>query len=107
MATWPKERRLLSTKVQRLDGPEKATGVAKYSYDINRPGMLHAKILRCPYAHARLKNLDTSAAEKSPGFAALHVLARQGQEFFYAGEEIVGLAADTEGHALDALRAIK
>src|SRR5207302_2959790 len=64
--TWPKERRIIGTKVQRLDGPEKATGNAKYSYDINRPGMLHATILGCPYAHAKLKSLDTSAAEKMP-----------------------------------------
>ena|SRR5260370_258159 len=79
--TWPKERRLIGTKVQRLDGPEKATGRAKYSYDINRPGMLHARILRCPYAHAKLKSLDTSAAEKIPGFKALHAIAKEGEEF--------------------------
>jgi xanthine dehydrogenase YagR molybdenum-binding subunit len=107
MATWPKQRRLLGTKIQRLDGPDKATGMAKYSYDINRPEMLHAKILRCPYAHARLKSLDTSGAEKAPGFRALQVIAKPGQEFSYAGDEILGVAADTEEHALDALRAVK
>jgi xanthine dehydrogenase YagR molybdenum-binding subunit len=107
MATWPKERRLIGTKVPRVDGPDKATGTAKYSFDINRPGMLHAKMLRCPHAHARLKSLDTSAAEKAPGFKAIHVIARQGQEFYYAGEEVLGLAADTEEHALDALRLVK
>src|SRR6266550_7605046 len=105
--TWPKERRLIGTKVQRLDGPEKATGRAKYSFDINRPGMLHGRILRCPYAHAKLKSLDTSAAEKMPGFKALHVLAKVGDEFLYAGTEVVGVAADTEEHALDAVRAVK
>jgi xanthine dehydrogenase YagR molybdenum-binding subunit len=105
--SWPKERRLLGTKVQRLDGPEKATGRAKYSYDINRPGMLHAKLLRCPHAHARLTKLDISAAEKMPGVAAVHVLAKPGQQFNYAGAEILGLAADTEEHALDALRAVR
>ena len=71
-ATWPKERRVIGTKVQRLDGPDKATGRAKYSFDINRPGMLHARILRCPYAHARLKSIDTTAAEKMPGVKAVH-----------------------------------
>ena len=54
--SWPKKRRLLGTKVPRLDGPEKATGRAKYSYDINRPGMLHAEILRSPHAHAKIKS---------------------------------------------------
>src|SRR5215831_8956150 len=105
--TWPKERRLIGTKVQRVDGPDKATGRARYSYDINRPGMLHGRILRCPYAHARIKNIDTSAAEKMPGFKALHLWVKPGAELYYAGDEILGIAADTEEHAADALRAIK
>ncbi|HEV3142392.1 MAG TPA: hypothetical protein VGZ47_00745, partial [Gemmataceae bacterium] len=105
--TWPKERRVIGTEVTRLDGPDKATGRAKYSYDINRPGMLHAGILRSPYAHAKVKTLDTSAAEKMPGVKAVHVIAGPGKELFYAGDEIVGLAADTEEHAHDGLRAIK
>jgi xanthine dehydrogenase YagR molybdenum-binding subunit len=105
--SWPKERRIIGTKVNRLDGPDKATGRAKYSYDINRPGMLHAAILRSPYAHAKIKTLDTSAAEKMPGVKAVHVIAGPGKELFYAGDEIVGLAADTEEHVKDGLRAIK
>ena len=107
MATWPKERRVLGTRVSRLDGPAKATGTAKYSYDINRPGLLHAKILRCPHAHAKITALDTSAAEKMPGVAAVEMIAKVGQECFYAGEEIVAVAADTEEHTADALRAVK
>ena len=43
---WPTNRRLIGTKVQRLDGPDKATGRAKYTFDINRPGMLHARVIR-------------------------------------------------------------
>mgnify|MGYP003577721060 CR=1 FL=1 len=42
---WPEKPTLLSTEVKRVDGPVKATGRAKYSYDIKRPGMLFAKIL--------------------------------------------------------------
>src|SRR6516164_212572 len=108
-ATWPKERHVIGTRVQRLDGPDKATGHAKYSYDINRPGMLHARILRCPYAHARLKSLDTGAAEKMPGVKAVFVVpgVKPGKELYYAGDEVVGLAADTEEHMLDGLHAIK
>ncbi|MFL5241807.1 MAG: xanthine dehydrogenase family protein molybdopterin-binding subunit [Gemmataceae bacterium] len=108
--TWPKERRLLGTRIQRLDGPEKSTGRAKYSFDINRPSMLHALILRCPHAHARLIALDTTEAEKLPGVKAIHVIVpwtTPGPELFYAGDEILGLAADTEEHAHDALRAVK
>ena len=68
---WPKKPRLLGTKVKRLDAPEKSTGRAKYSFDINRPGMLHGAILRCPHAHAKVKSIDTAAARKTPGFKAM------------------------------------
>src|SRR5258708_1452137 len=81
--TWPKERRLLGTRVPRLDGPEKATGRAKYSFDVNRPGILHQRILRSPHAHAKA-----------------------GTGLFDAGAEIVAVACDTEEHAADAIRAI-
>jgi xanthine dehydrogenase YagR molybdenum-binding subunit len=108
MATsWPKKRRLIGSKLQRLDGPVKATGKAKYSYDINRPGMLHAVLLRCPHAHAKIKSLDSGDAEKMPGVKALYTIKKVGEELYWAGEEILGLAADTEEHALDAVRAVK
>lgn len=104
---WPENRRVIGTKVPRLDGPEKSTGKAKYSFDINRPGLLHAVMVRCPHAHAKIKKLDTSEAEKTPGFKALYLIAKEGQELFYAGDEILAIAADTEEHALDASRAVK
>lgn len=108
MATaWPEKRRILGTKLQRLDGPAKSTGKARYSFDINRPGMLHALILRCPYAHATVKSINTTSVEKLPGVKAIHLIAKEGSELFYAGDEVVALAADTEEHAHDALRAIK
>jgi xanthine dehydrogenase YagR molybdenum-binding subunit len=108
MATaWPEKRRLLGTRVQRVDGPAKSTGHAKYSFDVNRKGLLHAMILRCPHAHAKIKAIDTAAAEKTPGFKALHPIRKVGDELYYAGEEVLALAADTEEHAHDALRAIK
>src|SRR5438128_10485469 len=94
--SWPKERRLIGTKVERLDGPDKATGRAKYSYDINRPGMLHAKMLRCPHAHAKVKTIDTSQAEKAPGVRAVHVIVKPDAELYWAGQEIAAVAADTD-----------
>ncbi len=71
------------------------------------PRMLHARILRCPHAHAKVKSIDTSRRREVPGVKAVHVIAKAGAELFYAGDEIVGVAADTEEHADDALRAIK
>jgi xanthine dehydrogenase YagR molybdenum-binding subunit len=108
MATaWPEKRRLIGKKHTRLDGPAKSTGKAKYSFDINRPGMLHAVILRSPQAHCKIKTLDTADAEKLPGVKAVFVIKDKGSELFYVGDEILGLAADTEEHAHDAVRAIK
>src|ERR1700680_3065668 len=104
---WPKKPRLIGTKTPRLDGPDKATGRAKYSYDINRPGMLHARILRCPHAHAVVKTIDTAAAEKTPGYRAVHLLVQAGAELLWAGAEIAAVAADTEEHAEDVMRAIR
>src|ERR1043165_5128878 len=104
---WPTTRRVIGTKVQRLDGPDKATGRAKYSFDINRPGMLHARILRSPHAHARIKHIDTAAAEKIPGFRALFPIAAAGTELRWAGQEIIAICADTEEHAADVLHAIR
>ena len=104
---WPTTRRIIGTKVPRLDGPEKATGRAKYSYDINRPGMLHAKMLRCPHAHARITSIDTTQAEKAPGVRAVHMIAQANTELYWAGAEVGAVAADTEEHAEDALRLIR
>ncbi|MBX9678506.1 MAG: xanthine dehydrogenase family protein molybdopterin-binding subunit [Gemmataceae bacterium] len=104
---WPQQRRLLGTKVQRLDGADKSTGRAKYSYDINRPRQCHARILRCPHAHARIKSIDTTVAERTPGFKSIHMVAKPGDELYFAGAELLGIAADTEEHAEDALRAIR
>src|SRR3954468_21966790 len=104
---WPTTRRLIGTRVQRLDGPDKATGRAKYSFDINRPRMLHARILRSPHAHATIKSIDTAAAEKTTGFRAVHIIKKVGAELYFAGDEILAVAADTEEHAEDCLRAIR
>src|SRR5262249_12117639 len=105
--TWPKERRVIGKKFSRLDGPDKSTGRAKYSYDVNPKGLLQASILRSPYAHAKITKIDTSAAEKMPGVKAVFIIAEEGAEVFYVGDEILGLAADTEEHLADALHAVK
>jgi xanthine dehydrogenase YagR molybdenum-binding subunit len=108
MATsWPQKRRLIGKRIQRLDGPAKATGKAKYSYDMNPKGLLQAVMLRSPHAHAKIKSIDTADAEKMPGVRAIHVIVKPGYESYYAGDEILAVAADTEEHALDAIRAVK
>jgi nicotinate dehydrogenase subunit B len=53
--------------LRRADAVQKVTGQAKYAGDIRLPGMLYARILRPPAHGAKLKSVDTSAAEKMPG----------------------------------------
>ena len=99
--SWPEKPTLLSTPVKRLDGPDKVTGRARYSYDINRPGMLHGRIVRSPYPHARVVSVDLSAAEKAPGVKALLITIKPGEKVMFPGEEIGALAATTEQQAAD------
>jgi len=56
---------------RKVDGIAKATGEAVYTDDIQLPGMLHAKTLRSPHAHARILSIDTSKAEALPGVHAV------------------------------------
>ncbi|NOR13340.1 MAG: hypothetical protein GQ545_08810, partial [Candidatus Aminicenantes bacterium] len=50
---------------QRKDGIARVTGQEKYTSDITLPHMLHARVLRSPYPHARIKSIDTAAAEQA------------------------------------------
>ncbi len=101
---WPDaaHRTLIGKRVSRIDGPVKASGRAKYTYDYNPKGLLYGKIIRCPYAHARVKSVDVSALEKHPGVKAVKILQGPGTEIFWAGDEILGFAAVSEQVANDA-----
>jgi xanthine dehydrogenase YagR molybdenum-binding subunit len=107
--SWPDapERKLIGTRVSRVDGPVKASGKAKYTYDTRPPGMLYAKMLGSAHAHARITAIDTSAAEKLPGVRAVHIIQKPGTEVFWVDDEIVAVAADTEALVEQALKAIK
>jgi len=105
--SWPKEPRLLKQRISRLDGPAKVTGSARYTYDLRFPGMLYARFVRCPHAHARITRLDTSAAEAMPGVKAIHLVQKEGAEIQWALDEIVAIAAVSEQVADDAVRAVK
>jgi CO/xanthine dehydrogenase Mo-binding subunit len=50
------------TPVIPLDGPDKVTGAARYTFDLSLPGMLHAKVLRSPHPHARPSALSMPGA---------------------------------------------
>lgn len=62
---------VIGKRVHRVDGPEKVTGSAKYTFDMVLHNMLYGKVLRSPYPHASILNIDTSRAEKLTGVKAV------------------------------------
>jgi xanthine dehydrogenase YagR molybdenum-binding subunit len=101
------KRKVIGKPIRRLDGPQKASGRAKYASDLKPQGLLFAAYMGSPYAHARLTSIDTSAAEKTPGVKAVQVIAPAGTEIQWQGMEVAAVAATTEEVADDALRKIK
>ncbi len=110
--TWPSltDRQFLGHEVRRIDGPDKAQGKAKYTYDLNRPGMLYGRLLSSPHPHAAIKRVDLAAARRLPGVKAAIALKEPGtptDTVWYQGEEIAAVAATTEEVAEDAVRLIE
>jgi len=122
------------TSYPRYDGYDKVTGQIGFTDDIYLPHMLYAKVLRSPYAHAKVLSIDTSEAEKLPGVEAVcsflntpnkpfntsatMITTNPGMEpvrdqtIFtdepkYIGDEIAAVAAETEAIAEAALKLIK
>ncbi len=67
----PAQFKVLGSTPVRQDGVDKVTGRAQYGADIRLPGMLSGAVLRSPHAHARIKSIDTRAAEAYPGVRAV------------------------------------
>lgn len=62
---------VLNTHVHNIDGIQKVTGRATYTFDVKMPGMLYGKILRSPHPHAKIINIDASKALALPGVKAV------------------------------------
>ena len=69
MASWPASPNLIGKPTRHVDGPLKASGRAKYTYDIVRPGMIYGRVLRSPHPHARV------VARGAGGAATRHAAA--------------------------------
>jgi CO/xanthine dehydrogenase Mo-binding subunit len=103
----------------RVEGSEKVTGRAQYTYDIQLPGQLYTRVLRSPLPHARIIRVDTSRAEALPGVhavlssaSALEISWYEESKLFdqtvrFVGDEIAAVAAESEEIAEDALRLIE
>lgn len=62
---------LSGERLAKVDALPKVTGSAEFGADIDLPGLLQARILRSPHAHANIRSIDTSAAEAYPGVEAV------------------------------------
>ncbi len=72
----------------RIDGAERVTGRAKYTNDVQLPGMLYAKVLRSPHPHARITRIDVSKAKALPGVKA--VLTNETSKVVWGSGSIAG-----------------
>jgi aerobic carbon-monoxide dehydrogenase large subunit len=62
---------LLGTPIKRREDPEFLRGEAKFTADVNLPGMAHVAILHSTEAHAKIRGIDTTAAMKLPGMVRI------------------------------------
>lgn len=120
--------------VERKDAYDKVTGKGIFTSDLKFKDMLYAKVLRSPYAHAKIVNIDTSEAEKLPGVKVVATYKNTTQKLFntsatmvftvpeekpvidqtiftdtvrYVGDEIAAVAAESEKIAEEAIKLIK
>ncbi len=122
-APWT-ETRVVGRPLPRVDAYDRVSGSAVYTLDLALPGMLHAAILRCPHAHARVTRVDASRAAAMPGVFAV-LTAEDASAAIpwyegakgptsrlldphcrYEGDEVAAVAAETPLQAYEAARAI-
>jgi xanthine dehydrogenase YagR molybdenum-binding subunit len=101
---WGESFSVLRKETPRVDGPLKATGSARYTYDIELPGMLYGAILRSPHPHAVVRRIDLSRAERREGVRAALIVGSG--EIRFAGQEVAAVAAVSPEAANEALRYI-
>src|SRR5918992_3487894 len=70
--------RVFGSGIRRREDPRLITGQATYTDDIKLTGLAHAAILRSPHAHARIRSIDTSAAQEATGVLAVYTGADTG-----------------------------
>jgi xanthine dehydrogenase YagR molybdenum-binding subunit len=115
--------RSIGNPIPRLDAAQKVTGKARYTFDIQLPGMLWGRCVVSPWPHASVKSVDTSAALRYPGVRAVHVAERVLQSarprdpkteagssyptVRYAGQLVAAVAAETPRAAEAAAKLVR
>src|SRR6266516_7579114 len=114
---------LVGTSLPRQDGPDKVTGRARYAGDQVVSGMLYARLVLSPYAHARILNIDTSLALAVPGVVAAFTAETLGMaqaaslsraqsplavhEVVWCGHPVAIVVGETEASAEDGAAAVE
>lgn len=120
---------VIGKRTKRVDAIHKVTGAAKYSSDIQLPGMLFGKFLRSPYPAARIKSIDFTKALNYPGVRAYHIMGMKPggavetesghstpaetynvedlPQLRYVGQPIAGIAAESQLVANEAVKLIE
>ncbi len=109
MSSWkPLEKmRIISHYYPRVEAPEKVSGIARYTYDMQLPGMLYGGILTSTVAAGKIIAIDTSEAKKVPGVRVILTDIHPTGTIRFAGEEIAAVAAQTPEALEEALRKIR
>ncbi|MFP5332477.1 MAG: molybdopterin-dependent oxidoreductase [Acidimicrobiia bacterium] len=90
----------------RVDAEAKLTGHARYTVDVSLPGMLVGRIVRSPVAHARLVDLDVSAAAAIPGVEGIVSFGSTDGRVRHVGERLAAVAAVDDATARRAANAV-
>src|SRR5690242_10686916 len=109
-------------RTRRQDGYDKLTGRTRYAGDLSFAGLLHARLVLSPYAHARIVNIDISAALEVPGVKAVYTSQTLGvsnpeansrgqsplatEEALWCGHPVAIVLAETEAAAEDGVAAV-
>jgi xanthine dehydrogenase YagR molybdenum-binding subunit len=91
----------------RHDARAKVTGAVRFTVDVKLPGLLHGRILRSPFPHARVNSIDLRPALALPGVRAVLAIAEAGSVLRYVGAPVATVAATSLEAAEAALRAIR
>src|SRR5438876_7666679 len=109
-------------RTRRQDGYDKLVGRTRYAADLAFAGLLHARLVLSPYAHARIVNIDTSAALEVPGVKAVYTSQTLGmsdpeansrtqsplasKEVLWCGHPVAIVLAETEAAAEDGVAVV-
>src|SRR5262245_54418120 len=117
------ELKVVGTPVPRDEGSDKVSGRTVYAADVNLVGTLWAKILRSPHAHARIRHIDVSKAQRVPGVKAIltgaeiegHLIGKQIRDMpvlcwdrvRFVGDRVAAVAAESVDAAQEAVNLIE